>query len=138
LPLVLKIFFGLCLALTGVWLFRDYQLYTVVPVPLPEEVKTHFLITGLVCALVVSLAWMTAFRRQNWARWTLAGLFAGGRLVPLVLIAARGELLFYVRDMTADPPTNPLWYAVLLFEVAAIVLVLGPWAEAWFKKSARA
>jgi hypothetical protein len=134
LPLKIKIVFGLCLVLAGVWLYRDYMLYSVMPVPMPEQLKGHFLVTAVVCGLVVSLAWMTAFRRQNWARWALAGLFVGGRMVPLVIAASRGVLLPYLKDMVAELPVNPDWYAVLAAEIAVIVLMLGPWLEDWFKK----
>jgi len=138
LPLKIKIVFWLCLALAGVWLYRDYLLYSVVPAPMPQAVKMHFLVTAMICILVASLAWMAAFRRQNWARWTLAGLFVGGQLLPLVAAASRGGLLPYLHDMAADPPTNPGWYASLAIEIAVVVLMLGPWAEAWFAKSAKA
>jgi hypothetical protein len=135
LPLKIKIVFGLCLALAGVWIYRDAMLYSVVPSPMPEQLKSHFLVTAVVCGLVVSLGWMAAFRRQNWARWALAGLFAGGRMLPLVIAASRGVLMPYLHDMVADPPINPDWYAVLGIEIAVVVLMLGPWAEDWFRKA---
>ena len=134
MPLSVKIFFGLCVALAGMWLFKDYMLLAIAPAPLATAVKYHFLLTGMSCAIALSLAWMAAFRRQNWARWTLTGLIVAARLVPLLIEAVAGRLIAYVRDAVAYPPTNPLWYAVLMLEIAAVVLVLSPNAEPWFRR----
>jgi hypothetical protein len=138
MPLSIKIFFGLCVALICVWALQQYLLFATFPnegYSLAERMKAmqmKLVWTVVESAVVLSLAWMAAFRRLNWARWGLVGLLIGAEFLPMLGYAMRGELFAYLTHTFIKFGANSAWYAALALKIAAIVLVLRARVEPWF------
>lgn len=139
MPSSIKVFFGLCIALVGVWGIQQYALFDSFPnegYSLADRMKAMRLelaLTMVESGVVVSLGWMAAFRRTNWARWALVGVLLAGEFVPMAGYAARGALIGYLDHAFVRFGANPVWYAALALKVAIIVLVLRANVEPWFK-----
>lgn len=139
MPLSIRVFFALCIALVGVWALHQYLLFDSFPnegyslVARMQAMRLQLAWMVAESAVVLSLAWMAAFRRVNWARWALAGLLVAGEFLPMVDHAQRGDLISYLDNVFLRFSANPIYYASLALKIAAIVLVLQARAEPWFK-----
>ena len=82
-------------------------------------------IQAFVFAIFILLIWLTARRRQNWARWTFLALFVIG-------------LPFSVPQMYATLQANPiagvLGIVQIVLQAYALFLVFTSDAGAWFVK----
>ncbi len=81
------------------------------------------LLSALVIAALVWLVWLAAQRRKNWARWTLAGLFA---LTAILFAGTMGDMELSIRSI-ADVISLGLTAVGLYFGFTAEA---GPWFEA--------
>jgi hypothetical protein len=81
------------------------------------------LLSALVIAALVWLVWLAAQHRKNWARWTLAGLFA---LTAILFAGTIGDMELTIRSI-ADVISLGLTAAGLYFGFTAEA---GPWFEA--------
>lgn len=81
------------------------------------------LLNALVIAALVWLVWLAAQRRRNWARWTLAGLFA---LTAILFAGTISDMDLTIRSI-ADVISLGLTAVGLYFGFTAEA---GPWFEA--------
>ena len=81
------------------------------------------LLNALVIAALVWLVWLAAQRRRNWARWTLAGLFA---LTAILFAGTISDMDLTIRSI-ADVLSLGLTAVGLYFGFTAEA---GPWFEA--------
>lgn len=143
MPLSIRVFFALCIALVGVWAADQYLLFDAFPnegyslADRMHAMRLRLAWMAAESAVVMSLGWMSAFRRQNWARWTLAGLMIASEFLPMLGYAMKGELVGYLTHNFVHFGASPLWYAALAIKIAAIVLVLQDRVEPWFKPTNR-
>lgn len=139
MPSSIKVFFGLCVALAAVWGLQQYLLFDAFPnegYSLAERMRAMRLQLAwamVESAVVLSLAWMAAFKRLNWARWSLVGLLIAGEFLPMVGYATRGDLIAYLDHVFLRFAANPIWYVALAIKIGAIVLVLRANVEPWFR-----
>ena len=90
-------------------------------------------------AIVLSLAWMATFYRQNWARWIYVIVFVILQTmlyIPLLLYALRPAVIFNAAWYAGW--VNPEHYIVPVMFMAAIVCVFSNNANSWFKHTSPA
>jgi hypothetical protein len=121
MPSHLKIFFWLVAAVAAYWVgsmlwvmqFPPAEMVAAlakIPEPMRAAVARNAwqitLISTVIRVVVfVGLAWFAAFRRQNWARWSLLVIFILSHAAPLVLAIKFGrlpEFLSRYHDWQAD------------------------------------
>ena len=121
MPSHLKVFFWLVAAVAAYWVasmlwvmeFPPAEMTTAlarIPAPMRAAVARNAwqitLISTLIRVVVfVGLAWFAAFRRQNWARWSLLVVFILSHGAPLVLATKFGRLPEFISryfDWQAD------------------------------------
>jgi hypothetical protein len=159
MPLGLKIFLWLTLAIVFYWIALTVwswlhmsptyppafeKLIAKTPgareslnraVRIEEYIRTG---AALVWSVIfLSLAWMAAFYRLNWARWTYASVFVFRQ--SLLLVAAlfsepemRGYLFY---SFWHDGWTNPWHYIDPVVFIAAIAFVFTGDSRNWFRRA---
>ena len=159
MPRNVRIFFGLCLALavylvcSAVWfaLFPSAH-YLAVLAKIPpdmremiahETFRNIMVSTSAWCVVVLLLGWLAAFCRQNWARWTLAGVFV---LFELLMIGAYAFVAVHYHqnfNMEFHKYVEANWSslracAVIAAKIAIIFFAFTGDAQPWFKRRAKA
>jgi hypothetical protein len=121
MPSHLKIFFWLVAAVAAYWVasmlwvmeFPPAEMVAAlakIPVGMRAAVARNawqitLISTVIRVAVFVGLAWFAAFRRQNWARWSLLVIFILSHAAPLALAMKFGrmpEFLSRYQDWQAD------------------------------------
>ena len=110
----------------------------------PFDIRNAVTITSIWCAVLLLLAWLAAFRRQNWARWTLLMLF-----VAVELAQFGGEAYFrlfypdyalhhtlgsFLQHYVHVHWSSPWAYGIFAVKVALIVLIFSGNARPWFRR----
>jgi|GEM_PF-4744564 len=121
MPSHLKVFFWLVAAVAAYWVasmlwvmeFPPAEMTTAlakIPAPMRAALARNAWMITLISTIIrvavfVGLAWLAAFRRQNWARWSLLVIFILSHAAPLVLAIKFGrmpEFLSRYYDWQAD------------------------------------
>jgi hypothetical protein len=108
MPSHLKIFFWLVAAVAAYWVASMLWVMEFPPAemtaalakiaaPMRAAVAHNAWIITLISTIIrvavfVGLAWLAAFRRQNWARWSLLVIFILSHAAPLVLAMKFGRM----------------------------------------------
>jgi hypothetical protein len=159
MPLNVKIFLWLTLALVFYWVAANawFWLHPASTYPAAvEKFVAHsprlreamnkvarssgYIYTGttLVWAIIfLSLAWMAAFYRLNWARWTYAFVVLFRESLPLIVAlflapAVRG---YFFYSFWHDGWTNPWHYVDPIVFIVAIVFVFTGESRNWFRRA---
>lgn len=153
MPSHVRIFFwlGVCAVLYSVSLTAWFLMF-----PSPETIATmarlppaframteHVIlrntifITALWAIVPLVLLWLAAFRRQNWARWGYAGLFAFHMIVPWVIALAYLRRVPHAWDFALRDWSDPMALAPNVVILAAIAFVFTGNARDWFRRNAR-
>jgi hypothetical protein len=153
MPSHVRIFFwlGTCAALYSIlstaWFLTFPPQETIaVMARLPSAFRAltqHVIVRNTIFIMVfwtgieLVLLWLAAFRRQNWARWGYAALFAFHKIAPWVtaLIYLRRvphALEFPLRDWS-----DPMALVSNALILAAIAFAFTGNARDWFRRSAR-
>lgn len=91
--------------------------------------------TAISCLVYLVPAWLAAFRRQNWARWTFAGIVVGIQILALLpLLYLTGPFRQAALGAYRHTMMRPRSIAVDAVLVVAIVFVFTGNAREWFKK----
>lgn len=148
MPTQVRVFWWLSIAIVvysivlTVFALQSVQHHDLLPtaLSLPEEVRERTFRTDLLVritsmvvrsGLILCLAWLSAFRRLNWARWGLVFLF---------LIQGAYEIWGAIQFHQLSGPAFELvkkgWWAYifLILAVAASSCVFSERAQAWFDK----
>jgi len=157
MPNNVKIFFGLCLALVAYWVYSTISYlafpsahYLAMMAKLPPEfrqmtryvdIRNMTVSTSVWCVIILLIGWLAAFRRQNWARWTLASLFVLALLLPVgvdayLAIHYDTPIGTVVQNYVHYNWSRPTEYLVLAIEAAIIVFAFTGNARSWFRKKA--
>lgn len=152
MPLSVKIFFRMCVLLAVWWVFilvkfiafpsTDYlamiaKLHAYVPDIRQRDIVLTAGRTFIWSSVVLLLAWLAAYRRRNWARWTLAGVFVFVELVPFAvglydyIRLPRDEI--FLKNYLHYNWSSPWAFALLAYKVALIALVFSGNARPWFR-----
>jgi amino acid transporter len=121
MPSHLKIFFWLVAAVAAYWVgsmlwvmeFPPAEMTAAlakIPAAMRADVARNawqitLVSTAVRVTVFVGLAWLAAFRRQNWARWLLLALFVLSHSVPFAIAMRLGrmqEFLSRYHDWQAD------------------------------------
>jgi hypothetical protein len=159
MPLNVKIFLWLTLAVVFYWLATNAWFWLHPPTtyapsvekliarsPKVRELLDHgrrnqgYVWTGatLVWSVVsLSLAWMVAFHRLNWARWTYAFVFVFRRSIPLIvaLFSEPDMCRYLLHSYWNEGWMNPRHYIDPGFFIAAIVFVFTGGSRNWFRRA---
>ncbi len=156
MPLSVKIFFRMCVLLAVWWVFilvkfiafpsADYlamiaKLHAYFPDIRQRDIVLTAGRTLLWSSVLLLLAWLAAYRRRNWARWTLVGVFVFVEMVPIVALyqdSAIAGLGAFWRTYVHYYWSAPSAYALLAYKVALIALVFSGNARSWFRLAAPA
>jgi hypothetical protein len=88
--------------------------------------------TAIWCGLILCLAWLTVFRRLNWARW-------GSILILLARVAYElwGAIVSHQLNGSMLEVVQSSWwaYVILILAVAAAVCIFSGRSEEWFESS---
>lgn len=122
MPSHLRIFFWLTLAVAAYWVLSTIWFLEFPPgavkallANLPpatrrmieqNEWRLELVPIAARAALFGGLAWVAAFKRQNWARLGVLVLFLIMHLVPLAFSVASGRAGAYLRSTYLDPATD--------------------------------
>ena len=134
MPRNLRIFFWLIAAVAAYWVLAVVW-FIVFPPPvvtaalarIPAAARAtieyrawsiSFLSTAIRAVIFLSLAWLAAFRRKNWARWGVALLFVLMQVVPLILALRFGRVGPFVESEYLN------WQADLVFAVFVVAIFL--------------
>ncbi|HUO03374.1 MAG TPA: hypothetical protein VMU31_11380 [Rhizomicrobium sp.] len=121
MPSHLRIFFWLIAAIAAYWvvsvawvmMFPPAEMVAAlarVSAALREQIRENawritIVSTAIRVVVFVGLAWLAAFRRQNWARWALLAVFVLSNAAPYAAAVYFGrvpEFLLRYRDLQAD------------------------------------
>lgn len=121
MPSHLRIFFWLVVAIALYWVasmvwvmeFPPAAMTSAlakIPPAIRDQIKENawritLVSTAIRVAIFVGLAWLAAFRRQNWARWLLLAVVIFMHAAPLALALRLGrvqEFLLRYADLQAD------------------------------------
>lgn len=154
MPPSVKIFFRMCVLLAAWWVFilvkfiafpsADYlamiaKLHAYVPDIRQRDIALTAGRTFLWSSILLLLAWLIAYRRRNWARWTLVSVFVFVEIVPIIALhqdAATAGLGTFWRTYIHYYWSAPSAYALLAYKAALIVLVFSGNARPWFRPAA--
>lgn len=96
---------------------------SVVPDDATDDMRLFVnLVSALVIAALVYLVWLTARRRRNWARWTIAGLFG---LTAILSVSNLSDMEFSLRALTD--------MLSLGFTAVGLYFAFTPEASRWFE-----
>lgn len=159
MPLNVKIFLWLTLAIVFYWFALNAWFWLHLPTTYPPAVEKMlarspdvrkvldgatrsqgFVWTGatLIWSIVVlSLAWMAAFYRMNWARWTYAVVFVFRQSLPLIVALFSGPAMrgYLVHAFWHDGWANPRHYIDPIVFIVAIVFVFTGESRNWFRRA---
>ncbi len=157
MPLNVKIFLWLTLAIVFYWIATNAWFWLHLPTTYPAavekmiaksprlreilngETRTQgYVYSGatLVWSIVyLSLAWMAAFHRLNWARWTYVIAFVVRESIPLIAaLFSKPDMREYLfHSFLHDGWTNPRHYIDPAFFIVAIIFVFTGNSRAWFR-----
>ena len=91
------------------------------------------------CAVTLGLAWLTAFRRLNWARWAFAAVFLIRESLPFSVFFFIDRrwldvyLGMFVREISAHPLNMVISYIPTAVLIVAIGFVFSGNARDWFE-----
>lgn len=153
MPIGVRIFFWLCVALIAWWLFVALRFLAFPSEEYLAMIARIRAVTGfdarredmiavggktlIWSSLVLVLAWLAAYRRINWARWAVALVFAYGYVMSFAVAIYFGTLSRYLHDYFHAHWSTPESYVVFAIQAAAIVCVFLPEARGWFKTADR-
>jgi len=134
MPSRLKMFFWLIAAIAAYWVIAVVwfiafppQAVTEALAKLPPTIRTtieyrawsiSFMSTAIRAVIFLSLAWLAAFRRKDWARWAVAVLFVLMQVVPLILAVRFGRVGPFVKSEYLS------WQADAVFALFAVAIFL--------------
>ena len=146
MPSRLKMFFWLIAAIAAYWVIAVVwfiafppQAVTQALAKLPPTIRTtieyrawsiSFISTAIRAVIFLSLAWLAAFRRKDWARWAVAVLFVLMQVVPLILAVRFGRVGPFVESEYLNWQADAVF---ALFVVAIILSFTGDAREAFAK-----
>jgi len=162
MPSHVRIFWWLTVAATS-YVVLSYVWYYTFPsahdlatwAKLPERFRSgvrwanieFFAVSVVVSGMWLTLAWFAAYRRKNWARWTIAVWFLLGLASPAIIyiwyiVMDQDHLLahyFWQAEMKAEVRawTNPRRYVVPSLKIASLVFIFTGNARDWFKPQVR-
>lgn len=161
MPSNVKLFWWLSVAVAVYWAFttawhaaspsaHELAVLAKMPAELRDKVRrtdtsTPILTTAFWGAVTLGLAWLAAFRRQNWARWAYAFAFVLREFLLRWIVVA----YVYLAPSTGAPYRRALWedawnstfsassdprhYIVPALTIAAIAAVFMGNAKDWFR-----
>jgi hypothetical protein len=149
MPSNVKVFWWLSVAVVLYWAFSTTWYlafptarYLTILANLPPEFREgarHTDILNLLlgtlfrCGSTLGLAWLSAFRRQNWARWAFTALFIlRESLLFLVSILYYHQLDFFIQEISRENWTDPGGYIDPILTIMAIGFVFSGNARGWF------
>ena len=97
--------------------------------------RNTIFVTTLWAAVPLVLLWLAAFRRQNWARWGYAALFAFHRIVPWVIALAYLRRSPHAFDFPLRDWSDPLSLVSNALVLAAIAFAFTGNARGWFARA---
>lgn len=155
----MRIFFGLSAAIVTYWMATTLWFWIYPPAAslaieahvlarIPSSMRAETIerfenlqlfemgVAAAWSAIVLSLAWMTAFHRQNWARWAYAIVFVIRESLPYVplLLYPRLSSIVFSKYWFAGW-TDPQNYIIPVLFMVAIVFVFSGDANSWFKRT---
>jgi hypothetical protein len=161
MPSNVKIFWWLSVAVVAYWAVmtawhamfpsaHELAVLAKMPAELRDKVRRTdtsipILTTAFWSAVTLGLAWLAAFRRQNWARWAYAFAFVVREfLLPWIVVAYVylvqstgahywGALWEDAWNSTFSLSSDPRHYIVPALTIAAIAAVFMGNAKDWFR-----
>lgn len=104
---------------------------------LPFALFWLFLYQGFWLAFVMSLVWLTARRRKNWARWTLFVLFVLEQIYFILSVVTVLSLSNRYAPSLQKMLLGPAFIGhsiITVMELAAYVLIFTGNGRTWFRK----
>jgi len=145
MPSHVKFFFGIVIVfvfyriLSTVWgLFSFASLMSHSGRPIGNGIIfIRIVATTFECVIYLTLAWLAAFHRKDWARWVFAAIVIGAPIFLLwPFLYLSGDFRQQALRAYFTSLTSPRSLAAELLEIAAIIFVFTGNARAWFKPSA--
>ncbi len=99
--------------------------------------RNTIVFTALWAVVPSVLLWLAAFRRQNWARWGYAALFAFHKIMPWVVALAYFRRVPHTFDFPLRDWSDPMALVSNALVLAAIAFAFTGNARDWFRPGAR-
>lgn len=159
MPRSVKLFYGLCIGLAVYWVYLTAS-FLLFPPPeylksiakLPPEYRelarqvsfnTLVIGRGVWCLIVLLFGSLAAFGRQNWARWTLAGVFVLAEVLVIgveayLVVRNHADIGSAFSRYTQHNWSRPSDYILAAVKIAIVAFAFSGNARPWFKRKASA